>query len=162
MRDILNLRIKIRPRFFGTEDFSNLEKRIKQVLEQGSVAICVFDVDTVGNNPKEKIKYEEFKKKYIEKKDVILCDSLPSLEYWFLIHYEDTNRYFNNSDSVIQSLKSYIPEYEKGQDFLQNQKWVADMVTGNKLDTAISRAKQYSTKEGSYSNVFKAMEFMMP
>lgn len=34
-----------------------------------------------------------FKKKYENNANVILCDSLQSIEYWFLLHFEDTCRH---------------------------------------------------------------------
>lgn len=39
LRNLLDLRIKIRPRFFGTEDIKQLDKKISQVVNEGSIAI---------------------------------------------------------------------------------------------------------------------------
>ena len=38
-------------------------------------------------------KMVSFKKKYENNANVILCDSLQSIEYWFLLHFEDTCRH---------------------------------------------------------------------
>ncbi len=162
MKEILGKHIKISRNLFGLEDAFHLEKKIKSVLNRNYVVICVFDVDTVENNPTNKAKFDRLKKKYSNKrKGVVLCDSLTSLEYWFLIHYEDTNRYFNNCDDVIESLIHYIPNYEKTEKFLKNKKWVVDMVADNRLDDAITRAKQYPAGEGSYTNMYRAIEKIM-
>lgn len=158
IREILNLRLKIRPRYFGTENIKQLDKKISQVINEGSIAICVFDADTSEFDETEKSKVTALKKKYAGKKNVILCDSLPSLEYWFLLHYEDTNKHFINAHAVQKELQFFIPQYEKSDSFLQNQKWVEDMTTNGKLETAIKRAKKYEAAQGSYSNVYKAIE----
>lgn len=155
---MLNLRIRIRPRFFGTENIHELDKKIAQVISEGAIAVCVFDADTAEFSETEAKKVDALKRKYANKKDVVLCDSLPSIEYWFLIHYEDTNRHFANSHVAEVALRSYIYNYEKKEIFLKNSKWVADMISENKMDNAIVRAKAYENSGGSYSRIYKAIE----
>lgn len=120
--------------------------------------MCVFDADTAKYSETEARKVEALKKKYANKKNVVLCDSLPSIEYWFLIHYENTNRHFANSHAAETALRSYINNYEKKEIFLRNPKWVADMISGGKMDNAIARAKAYEGSGDSYSQVYKAIE----
>lgn len=158
LQNLLNLKVRIRPRFFGTENIHELDKKIAQVISEGTVAICVFDADTAAISETEAKKVEALKKKYANKKDVILCDSLPSIEYWFLIHYEDTNRHFANSHAAEVALRSYIDNYEKKDAFLKNPRWVADMIYGSKMNKAIARAKAYENTGASYSRVYKAIE----
>ena len=158
LQNLLNLKVRIRPRFFGTENIHELDKKIAQVIGEGTVAICVFDTDTAAISETEAKKVEALKKKYANKKDVILCDSFPSIEYWFLIHYEDTNRHFVNSHAAEVTLRSYIDNYEKKEVFLKNARWVADMISGSKMDKAIARAKAYENAGVSYSKVYKAIE----
>lgn len=101
------------------------------------------------------------KKKYEGKKNVVLCGSLPSIEYWFLLHYEDTNRFFPNSDSAENALRKHIVDYEKTDSFLSNRKWVeGGMTNDGKLQNAIERARRYENSELSYSKVFKAIDFL--
>ncbi len=161
LHELLNLRLRIRPRYFGTENIYQLDKKIAQVINDGAIAICVFDTDTAQFDEAEKKKVEALKKKYEGKKNVILCDSLPSVEYWFLLHYEDTNRFFQNSAAVEKALKPHIEGYEKSESFLSKKKWVQDMLADDKLQTAIDRAKKYESEDGSYSNVYKAIERVM-
>lgn len=84
----------------------------------------------------------------------------PSIEFWFLIHFLDTNRRFQNSSETETLLKNYIEGYRKTKTFLEKEKWVADLCSDGKLETAIQRAKQYSDRSGSYSNVYKAFEML--
>ena len=158
LQNLLNLRIRIRPRFFGTENIHELDKKIAQVISEGAIAVCVFDADTAEFSETEAKKVDALKRKYANKKDVVLCDSLPSIEYCFLIHYEDTNRHFANSHVAEVALRSYIYNYEKKEIFLKNSKWVADMISENKMDNAIVRAKAYENSGGSYSRIYKAIE----
>lgn len=41
----------------------------------------------------QRIKNGIVQKKYENNANVILCDSLQSIEYWFLLHFEDTCRH---------------------------------------------------------------------
>ena len=149
---------RIRPRFFGTESIYKLVKKIDKVISDGGVAVCVFDADIARNNDVERVKLERFCKKYSKKKNVILCDSLPSIEYWFLLHFCKTNKYYKDSDSVQRTLRKFIPSYEKKEVFFKTVKWVDDMCSDGKMEKAIANAKQFGTKGLSYSNVYKAFE----
>lgn len=78
-----------------------MQKQIDRVLADNGIAVCVFDADVTRTRPAEKIKYDDMRRKYAKNPSVILCDSMPSIEFWFLLHYLNTNRYFATSDDVI-------------------------------------------------------------
>lgn len=111
LQALFNLKIKIRPRFFGNENINTLEKRIGQVLDEGGKAIVVFDADVSTWNEIEKERLVKLRKKYSKNKRVTLCDSLPSIEYWFLLHYANINRYFGTSKAVIEELVRHINDF---------------------------------------------------
>lgn len=158
LHDILNVQLRIRPRYFGTEDIHQLDKKIAQVINEGATAICVFDTDTAEFDEVQRQRIAALKAKYAGKKNVILCDSLPSIEFWFLIHYLDTNRHFPKAHAAELELRNLIAQYEKKEPFLKNRKWVEDLVADGKLDMAVTRAKHYENAGGSYSNIYKAIE----
>lgn len=60
------------------------------------------------------------KTKYAGNKNVLICDSMPPIEFWFLIHYVNTSRYFQDSDAVINMLRRYISGYDKSGTFLKS------------------------------------------
>jgi hypothetical protein len=155
-----NLRIKIRPRFFGHEDIISLTKRTESVLADEGVAIVVFDADVSTWNDVEKSRLLEFKKNYSNNKDVIICDSLPSIEYWLLLHYENTNKHFGTSERVIEELRKHIPNFDKTESFLSRQKWVDGLCADEQLVSACNRAVSFGEQGESYSNVWKAMEYV--
>lgn len=153
-------RVKIRPRYFGTETATGLAKRIEDVLRNNGFAICVFDADVSTWNEMERKKLNALRKKYKENPSVLLCDSLPSIEYWFLLHYKSTNRYYGTSKAVIEDLKDYIPQYDKTEKFLQQEKWVEGLVEGNRQEDACERAEAFGTDGESFSKVNKAIEII--
>ena len=155
-----NLKIKIRPRFFGNENITTLEKRIIQVLSNEGIAVVIFDADVSTWNDAEKARLIALKKKYEKSKRVILCDSQPSIEYWFLLNYLKTNRFFGTSKAVVDELVKYVERFEKTNDFLRNPKWVEDLCNNGKLKDALERAISYGEQGPSYSNVWKAIKYV--
>jgi hypothetical protein len=158
LQTLFNLKIKIRPRFFGNENINTLEKRIGQVLDEDGRVIVVFDADVSTWNSTEKERLVSLRKKYTKNKRVTLCDSLPSIEYWFLLHYANINRYFGTSKAVIEELAKHIKDFNKTDAFLKNQKWVFDMCMEGRLDLAFQRAQSFGMDGESYTNLWKAIE----
>lgn len=70
---------------------------------------------------------------------------MPSIEFWFLIHFINTNKFFGTSRAVIAELVKHIPRFDKSEAFLSNKKWVEDMISDGKLQDAYSRAKPSAT-----------------
>ena len=85
---------------------------------------------------------------------------MPSIEFWFLLHYLNTNRYFASSDDVIALLHRFMPNFSKQQSFLSRDNWVATLLADNKLSTAISNAIAIGDEGESYSNLHKLFAFL--
>lgn len=143
-----------KPRNFTEQTFDEMQKQIDRVLADNGIAVCVFDADVTRTRPVEKIKYDDMRRKYAKNPSVILCDSMPSIEFWFLLHYLNTNRYFATSDDVITVLRRFIPNFSKHQSFLSKDTWVSELMRNDKLGFAISRAIKLNAGE-SYSNIYK-------
>ena len=158
IRTLFGFHYTIKPYYFSVTSLVEMDKKITEAIADGGFAIAVFDADVSSRNEVEKMKLESIRKKYAKKKNVILCDSMTSIEYWFLLHFENTNRHFKDSAATEQELKKHISDYEKKVKFLQNAKWVADLCADEKLETAINRAKTFDHSGESYSDVFKAFE----
>lgn len=142
-----------KPRNFTEQTFDEMRKQIERVLADNGIAVCVFDADVTRTRPAEKAKFEELKRKYADNPAVILCDSMPSIEFWFLLHYLNTNRYFATSDNVINALHRYMPNFSKHQSFLSKESWVSELLADNRLDTAIVNANTIGTEGESYSRL---------
>lgn len=141
-----------KPRNFTEQTFDEMQKQIDRVLADNGIAVCVFDADVTRTRPAEKIKYDDMRRKYAKNPSVILCDSMPSIEFWFLLHYLNTNRFFATSDDVITVLRRFIPDFSKHQSFLSKEVWVSELLTDGKINQAITRAKELNAGE-SYTNL---------
>ncbi len=161
IRSLFNYRYILKPYFFGITSLTKMDRKIDEAIEGGGIAICVFDTDVSQRVEAEKKKLNRLVKKYSRKENVIFCDSLPSVEYWFLLHFKNTNKYFSNSDAVARALRKYLINYEKTTLFLEKEKWVSDLCSDNKLKTAIERARDFNDDSPSYSNIYKAFDLFM-
>lgn len=83
---------------------------------------------------------------------------MPSIEYWFLLHYIKCNRHFPSSKSVVDILKKYIRDYDKNESFLKQTKWVEELCSDNKMALAYDRAKTSDEFTQSHTNIWKALD----
>lgn len=160
IRTLFDYHYTIKPYYFSVTSLVEMDKKIAEAITDGGFAIAVFDADVAHRNEAEKKKLEVIRRKYAAKKNVVLCDSLTSIEYWFLLHFENTNRHFKDSAATENELRKHIPEYEKKAKFLEELKWVSDLCADGKLELANNRAKFFGEIGESYSNVFKAFELL--
>ena len=58
-------------------------------------------------------------------------------------------------DELIKELKKYLPQYDKTEQFLSNQKWVEDMSGEGKMEQACESADKTDITCESYTNVQK-------
>ncbi len=152
------LKVQIRPRFFGNEHIHALKKNVKQVLATDGRAIVVFDSDVTQWDEKERVRLDAFRKRYKDDDSVLLCESMPSIEFWFLLHYVSTSRYYGSSKNVIAELKKFIPQFDKKEGFLKHNKWVAELIQDGKMDKAMQQAEALGRSGASYSDVWKAFK----
>ncbi|MCH5345767.1 MAG: RloB domain-containing protein [Muribaculaceae bacterium] len=161
LKSILGCQVKIRPRFFGQEDIFQLSKKIEAVLNEGGIAIAVFDADVAYTNREERDKLAALRKRYENNTRVILCDSMPSIEYWFLLHFANVHRLFTTSESVTKELSKHLPLYEKTTRYLSNPAWVAQLSSDGKIKTALQNASKHETGQ-SYTKIPRAIGVIMP
>lgn len=160
IRSLFGYRYTIKPYFFSVTSLAEMDRKISEAITDGGYAIAVFDADVANRNDIEKRKLESIRKKYANKRNVIICDSYTSIEYWFLLHFENTNKFFKDSDATEKELRKHIPDYEKKSKFLQNTQWVKDLCSESKLKLAQERAKLFGQNGESYTNLYKAFEFL--
>ena len=157
LKRLLGYRYSISPRLFENNSIEKIEKKIKELLDEDVFVICVFDADVSRRSEAENRKMTTLKKKYEKNANVILCDSLQSIEYWFLLHFEDTCRHFQDSAATERALKRYLPYYDKSRKYLEKDAWVKEMLADDKLQKACNLAKKYEGRD-SYSRIYKAIE----
>ena len=184
INDTTEYKFNIRPKFFADESnyTEAFPKRIKEILNANTdpKIFCVFDWDTIYGNDAKIKKHEDFEKQFqteIDNGNVVICPSMPSIEYWFLLHFEDKTDLLKDYRAISNILAPYIKpcfadptknmkKLLKQEKYLQDSTWVKNLCSDGKLETAIKRAEdniKAAEEAGdlanqSYSYVYKAFK----
>ena len=149
----------VKPRFFGKTSIDEISRTVSKLLMGGVSVICIFDADVSARDRVENEKLNKFKKKYLKNDLVTICDTLPSIEFWFLLHFVKTNKLVVNSKSLEKELKKHLSNYNKTESYLKNKIWVEQFI--DQLDFARINAKAIDQTQGcSYSNMFRAIDLL--
>ncbi|WP_319268428.1 RloB family protein [uncultured Draconibacterium sp.] len=141
LKAIRDYRYSVYPSLFDNITHDTAEKKIDELLSGGcDLIVYITDYDTVVSQVKQKT-FNDLVKKYEKNDEVLICESMPSIEFWFLLHYQLTTREFKNADEAAELLKKYIPDFSKSKDFLENRKWVEDLSGNGQLEKAITNAR---------------------
>lgn len=62
----------------------------------------------------------------------------------------------------MKALQKYIAQFDKKENFLHHQKWVAELIKDGKMEDAMKRAEALCRSGASYSNVWKAIKGINP
>lgn len=158
INDKTEYKFNIRPRYFGDESSYTevFPRKIREILSTNNDAkiFCVFDWDTVFGNVTKLKNHTDFVaqfEKEISDGIVTICPSMPSIEYWFLLHFENYTILLRNYPAVSGKLASYIkpcfPDSSKSlkkllktEKYLKDSTWVENLCADGKLELAIDRA----------------------
>ncbi|MDE7509736.1 MAG: RloB family protein [Muribaculaceae bacterium] len=149
---------ELKPSLFGDESMNTIRKRISEELETGGSVVCIFDEDVRQWNDSEKKRMDEIHRLYDNHPQIVIASSMPSIEYWLLLHFENTNRYFGTSRKVIEVLRNYLHGFDKHEQYLKQEKWFMKLIGGNNMQSAYLRARQSEKSGASYSNMWRAID----
>lgn len=153
--------IKVKPELPTKKNVQEQFNFAQKLLgEEYSFVILILDLDKILKEKKEggkgiqeftnfnnlytnyadiKVGNEIKNKKWMNKLLVIVNN--PCLEYWFLLHYKQTTKFFNDGDSLISELKQ-IPELK---DYAKDEGYIKSLYKKleNKLSNARKNAKEF-------------------
>ena len=159
--DITDHKFNVIPEYFGMESgYTEIfPYRIKNILKEHPDAqiFCVFDWDTVRGHKKNLEKHQAFVNQFkteIDAGTVVVCPSMPSIEYWFLLHFENYTQLIKSCGRTMQNLLtpymlSYFPntggkkllKVLKAEEYIKGSGWVKKMCENGKLELTIQRAE---------------------
>ncbi len=154
LKKINNYGYSIRPRFFDKISIDDADRMIKELLDGGTnKVIYLTDYDTVVSG-ETKVRYNKLISDYKDEKHVMICETMPSIEFWFLLHYQYTTRPFRNSNEAEAALKKYLPDYNKSKVYLENDKWFKELIRDNKQDKANENAIRLLSEKDKENEYF--------
>ncbi|OYQ81609.1 hypothetical protein B9T19_02780 [Ignatzschineria sp. F8392] len=120
--------LSIQPKFFNN-NLNGKEAELKKAMDDGhDYVFWLVDYDVIlkeereGANTKEKLQainrklQEQARKKGCQYEMLYM---VPCLEFWFLLHFENTTKHFSNCSEVEKALKCHLPEYSKKPEWIK-------------------------------------------
>ena len=135
---------RLKPEMPGSSDYKHIFSKAKNILkeEEYSVVFCVFDLDKI----KEDNQIENFIRecRQIRSKRIVPILSFPCIELWFLYHYQNkfSSRFYESYSELLPSLKKYVPDYRKEQEYYKRNTLFDEMEIEEKLNHAHSLAEK--------------------
>ena len=157
-RNERDIRVSIKPEIPNKK---SVEEQYNLVCDLSSKEFTkvfwIIDLDTVIKEENEAPKgkksplksFEEYRTDLHENyENIFVIVNNPCLEFWFLLHFEKTSKYFNTCSSVETELKKHLKNYEKTQKFFTKQNDDIYLKLKPKLKTALQNA----TAIGNFDN----------
>lgn len=101
--------------------------------EHRDQAWCVFDTEQAGTHADLLALVKDARRYQLH-----VAISNPAFEYWFLLHFEQTDRPFGNAQELTDVLRGHLPQYTKSMDAFAR----LDELTENALANAKALRKR--------------------
>jgi hypothetical protein len=142
LKEYKNYGYAIRPSLFSDIGIEKAEGIIDELVTGGCDHITFLtDYDTIVSQNKQAV-FDRIAAKYMDMEEVLICDSMPSIELWFLLHFKYTTKEFTNCSEILVELKKYLPEYEKKRTYLEKIEWFKTLINNAGDEQALANAKR--------------------
>ena len=129
-RNERSISVDLKPEIPQKKKLIDQFKKVIELSNDYDKVFWIIDFDVINSETRlakkgTKKAIQEFKEycdeinKSYENITVIINN--PCLEYWILLHFEATSRFYENCDEVSKQLKKHLPEYNKSQSYYTKQ-----------------------------------------
>lgn len=174
MKQFETLAIDIKPEIPRRKSLIEQFSTVSENAKHYDMVFWIVDIDTILKEHKEtkkgqKTKIQEFKE-YVEelKKlgNVWVLPVCPCFEFWILLHFEETTKFYATYDEIEKRLKNYLPDYEKTEKYYKRFNNDLYKILKPRQDFALANAKKLGDFdfENPYSakcEIFKLFEFLL-
>lgn len=148
-RNERTLAVNIEPKIPQKKSVLEQYELVKSLSEDYKTVFWIIDFDTIVKETREAkrgketplqefLKYRNVLKKEYENVTIIVNN--PCLEFWILLHFEKTSKYFIDCASAEKQLKKYLKDYEKTRKYYTKQENDIYLRLKPNMKTAISNA----------------------
>lgn len=129
-RNERKINVNIEPKIPQKKSLLEQFELVQFLSQDYTTVFWILDFDTVIKETKEAKKgketpLQEFAKyrNHLQNKieNVVIIVNNPCLEFWILLHFEKTSKYFENCSSAEKQLKKYLKDYEKSKKYYTKQ-----------------------------------------
>ncbi|MEM9887957.1 MAG: RloB family protein, partial [Bacteroidota bacterium] len=152
-RNERTLKINIKPDLPSKKKLVQQYKYVRELAEYNTKVFWIIDLDTIVEETRkassnsespmaEFCRYRDRLKK--DCNNVVPIVNCPCLEFWFLLHFETTAKYYESCHAAEKRLRKYLKDYEKTKSYFTRQNQDIYLKLKPQLNEAIENAKQLS------------------
>lgn len=136
------------PSFPQHSDIMHMKKEVEKCIGEGyDYVVCLIDMDRPLAIESEMEKLKSMKKAFsakIRSGNVIILETNPCTEFWFLIHFltDIPNKTYKDQEEVIRELRKYIPGYEKTKKYFKSKSIFETLKENGNLEQAIENSEK--------------------
>ena len=129
-RNEKSINIDLKPEIPQKKKLADQFKKVVELSADYDKVFWIIDFDTTTKETREAKKgvkpvIQEFKE-YCDEinnsyENVLVIINNPCLEYWILLHFESTSKYYETCAGVTKQLKKHLPDYNKSQTYYTKQ-----------------------------------------
>ncbi len=155
-RNETSLQVNIEPKIPQKKAFSDQYEKVCELSEDYTKVFWIIDLDVVIAESKI-AELKEFLKEFEKEKlkNIITIFNNPCLEFWFVLHFEQTARYFPKCKEAEKQLKKHLNDYRKTQKYFTKQNNDIYLKLKPKLSTALQNSQK--TKRESLEEIERAI-----
>jgi hypothetical protein len=161
-----NPNIHLEPKLPHKKSLKDQFNLVLSLSEESEKVFWIIDLDNILKETQESKKgtksaLQEFQGLYNRcqnNANIIVIVNNPCLEFWYLLHFEQTAKYFQSYEQLENVLKQHLPEYEKAERYYKNARQNIYQRLKPHLETALSNAKQ--TSNFDFDNIYKGISEM--
>lgn len=166
-RNERQIKVDLKPEIPQRKKLSELYQKVIALSRDYDKVFWIIDFDVINSETRfskkgTKTALEEFRAycTTIERnyENVFVVINNPCLEYWMLLHFEATSKYFDSCDSASKQLKKYLTDYNKSLHYFTKQDNDIYLKLKPFLNSAISNANKL--KEFDFENPHTAIAQM--
>ncbi|MEM0997388.1 MAG: RloB family protein [Bacteroidota bacterium] len=132
------------PQLPTNSDYRSIFAKAIQFVKEGwDLIYCVLDTDTIFRSQKLKQDYIKEKKRVTKYTNIVVIESMPCIEYWFLIHYTGfSTKLYPNFKSLQAKLKLHLKGYQKTSKYFKSINLYKHLTQTGSLTNAIGIAQR--------------------
>lgn len=157
-----SLRVDLIPEIPQKKKLKDLYKKVVESSKEYDKVFWIIDFDVLIKESREikrgaKTPIQQLKE-YILKisskyNNVNIIINNPCLEFWILLHFESTAKFFENCESATKQLKTHLPNYKKTQKYYTKQNQDIYLKLKPFLKIAISNSSKVDSFDFNNTNI---------
>ena len=149
-----SLNIHLSPEIYKKKTLDEQYKRVMELVEENEKVFWIIDFDVIDKETREAgkgkktalQKFKEYREKTKRFSKIEIIINNPCLEFWFLLHFVRTNKFYKDYDSLLPDLQKHLDGYEKTEKYFVKTK--PDIY--RRLKSKLNEAKNNAEKCGGF------------